>query len=836
MTAPQALETSGAAAAGRADGMASPGSVSGFVPTAGGQPLRRRLFQSWGGKFLIAALPTLLFVNLVFGFLTGIATYRMIDDEVEQTHAATLRSEALRIGDLLKTGRFAEATRQVERLEADHDVIAARLLDTAGGTIATVGEATEDGKVETVPIADPATGAVFGRLEVTYAVDDATRRLITIAGQALLHTIVVSLAFAFLLIGLTRRMLTEPLGRVIEAIQSSQSDGLRHRVDWAADDEVGDLVSTFNDMQTRLEDGERRRRSFNERLARLYNRTPAMLHSVDREGTLIHVSDHWLVATGYRRSDVIGRKLQDFLAPESGPAYRHEILPRFVETGTTPETPLRLVKYDGTVLDVVLAETVDMHIGGRYPLSLSVMSDVSRMKSVEREMMRLARTDAVTGLANRRGFVEAVEAEVDRLDRIGGTGAILLIDLDRFKRVNDTYGHAAGDQMLVVLARRIGAAAGAKAIAGRLGGDEFAVFLPSCTVECGLEVAERLLAEMRAPIDVGPAVVEASGSIGMAVFPDDGETGTQLMKAADLALYRAKQAGRNRFERFARSMGDALVTRQAQEQDIREGLALGRFEIFVQPIVRLDSGRIIGGEALVRLRHPERGIIGPGQFITAAEESGLIEPLGRAVLESATRLLPLLIGAARNPDFFLSVNLSGGQVNADLPGVLADLVRRNGITPGNIVLEIMETALLEDADEVNAILSEIAALGIRFALDDFGTGYSSLNYVDRFPVSMIKIDQMFTHSCGEGDEGRTRTPALVRTIVTLGRELGLPIVAEGIESDRELVRMSDLGVDLGQGYLFAPPMPAHDFLELLAASNGHPLADEDATLPVRLTG
>ncbi|MEJ1158219.1 putative bifunctional diguanylate cyclase/phosphodiesterase [Prosthecomicrobium sp. N25] len=781
------------------------------------------LVRSYQFKFVLAVVPALFLLNLAANLLLEWYSTAEAERDLGARQRLVLHREARAAADALQSGSFDRLAGVAERIARAPDVVGVRIVGPGGDAVTSLGPVSAPDLVRREIVLDagrPGDRTVFGGvLEGYFRRGEADQMIATAAVQAFARTLIASLALVGIVILTNRRLVNEPLRRVTQAIRASQIDGSRQAVDWESDDEFGELAASFNEMQSRLQDAEQRRRSFNERLARLYNRTPAMLHCVDREGFLIHVSDHWLVATGYSRQEVIGRKLSEFLTPDSAAAYLNEILPAFSTRGETPETPLRLRRWDGTVLDVVLSETVDQWIGGKYPLSLSVMSDISRMKAAERELVRLALTDPVTGLANRRGFSEAVDQAAAQLGRGSGRALAVFIDLDRFKRINDTYGHAAGDRLLTTIAGRLAEAAGERAIVGRLGGDEFAVFVPCSAADAASAApAERLLDVMRRPIDLGAAVVEASGSVGVARFPEDGTTGSDLLMAADLAVYRAKQSGRNRIEVFDRKLAEARTERHRQEQDVRAGLAHGWFEAHLQPIVRLSDGGITGGELLLRLRHPEKGLIYPGQFIAAAEECGLIEELGRFVLETAARIGPDLIALSGDEGFYLSVNLSGAQVTPDLPDLIRSLLARHGLKPQNLVLEIMETALLDDADAVDRILTEIAGLGVRFALDDFGTGYSSLNYVDRFPVSVIKIDRSFTRALGEDGEAERRTQALVRTTITLGAELGLPIVAEGIERNEEMERMVELGVEYGQGYLFAPPMPHREFRQLLAAS------------------
>jgi diguanylate cyclase (GGDEF)-like protein/PAS domain S-box-containing protein len=774
-------------------------------------------------RFMAAAVPAILAANLAVALLFGLRVYATMSDELKAGEAAAVEKTAATLGASL-TGGAVPLEALLAPLAAKPDFAGARVLDPEGVPVALIGRPDEAGHRQvaaTIPAMGDAVAAGH-RLIASFATDGQRGHLRRAAAEAALLAAGATALTTLILLLLNRTLLVGPLTRARAAIDAAATGGGRGAVGWVAADEVGALIDSFNAIQARMAEADARRRLLNERLSLLYNRTPAMLHSVDRLGQLVHVSDHWLIATGYQRRQVIGQPLTRFLTPESAIAYEAETLPRFLATGQTAETQLQLVRADGSLMDVVLSETADNRISPDHPLSLSVMSDITRTKSAERELARLAATDAVTGLANRRGFLDQAERAIAALTRHGGEALVVCLDLDRFKRVNDTHGHAAGDALLRAIADRLARVAGPRAVVGRLGGDEFAVLMVGPGSAAGAEaLGERLLTALRQPVDVGNAMVDPSGSVGFASYPDHGRTAGELLEAADLALYRAKATGRNRVERFDATLGHALADRREQEADLRAALEGGWFELFLQPIVDLSDGSIVGGEALLRMRHPSKGLLMPAPYVAAAEDCGLSEPLGRFVIEAAARLVHDLTRVSGRELFLVSVNVSAGQIGPSLVDQLGRLVR-DGLDAGSLVLEIMEAAFLDDAEDVTMTLDAVATLGYRIALDDFGTGYSSLNNVNRFPVSVIKLDRSFTRALGDDRTADRRLQALVRTTVTLGTELKLPIVAEGIERTEEMERTIELGIGYGQGYLFAPPLPVAAFRELVAA--GAPIA------------
>jgi diguanylate cyclase (GGDEF)-like protein len=412
-----------------------------------------------------------------------------------------------------------------------------------------------------------------------------------------------------------------------------------------------------------------------------------------------------------------------------------------------------------------------------------------------------AQHDALTGLPNRILFVERVEQAM----RAGGDQAVLFVDLDDFKRVNDSLGHAAGDELLVAVARRLRASLRDTDTAARLGGDEFAVLVHDGGVELASKVASRIIAALREPVEVSGTRMPVQASVGIATALQQRDTDA-LLRNADVAMYAAKEGGKGRFAVFEPAMHDRLRDRVGLEADLRRALERGELVLAYQPLVSLADGGVVGAEALVRWQHPTRGLLSPAAFLPVAEESGLILPLGRWVLREACRQVGQWTSGHGGRRLPISVNLSAHQLHHpglvdEVVGALAD----TGLDPGALVLEVTESAVLRDHEVVAARLGALRARGVRIALDDFGTGYSSLSHLLYLPVDQLKIDRSFVRA----------DDAIVAAILQLGQRLGLEVVAEGVETQAQAERLLALGCQLVQGYHFGRPQPAADFAGLL---------------------
>ena len=383
---------------------------------------------------------------------------------------------------------------------------------------------------------------------------------------------------------------------------------------------------------------------------------------------------------------------------------------------------------------------------------------------------------------------------------------MLFLDLDCFKVVNDSLGHRHGDELLIAVAARLRDTLGQDgASIARLGGDEFVVQLPDASAATA--VAEHLNRALAAPFAIGGRDLVIGASIGITVAGDGDKRALDLLRQADIAMYRAKEAGRGGYAIFDAAMSRQAEERLALEADLRRALARGEFELHYQPTITLKTGQISGVEALVRWRHPEQGLIPPFKFIPLAEETGLILPLGSWVLAEACR--QAVVWHAQYPDrppLTVAVNLSARQLrDPGLADEIARVMRASGIPPRYLTLELTESMLMHDAPATLAVLSQLKALGLRLAIDDFGTGYSSLAYLKRFPIDILKVDKAFVDGLGR-DEQDT---AIVRTVLLLGSALDLVTTAEGIETAEQAAQLRALGCELGQGYHFArPTLPA----------------------------
>jgi diguanylate cyclase (GGDEF)-like protein/PAS domain S-box-containing protein len=476
----------------------------------------------------------------------------------------------------------------------------------------------------------------------------------------------------------------------------------------------------------------------------------------------------------------------------------------------------RYRRKDGTLIDVEVSAT-RLAPHGRSLLCV-VMRDISERKTYEAQLRHQAFHDALTELPNRALLLDRLEHALTRAARRHDTLAVLLIDLDRFKVINDSLGHAAGDQLLVQVARRLRQCVRAEDTLARLGGDEF-ILLREELADSGdaVRVAERLAAALSAPFTIAGQEVFVTASIGIAHNTPNHTAADDLLRDADSAMYRAKTGGKARYELFDPSMSAASHARLALETDLRRAIGPGACREFVlhyQPIVKLASGQVAAVEALVRWQHPTRGLVSPAAFIPLAEETGLILPLGRWVLQRACQQARAWRLAAPGPQpCTVNVNLSARQfLEGDVAADVAAALAATGLPPACLTLEITESVLMAEVEVTQTKLGALTALGIRLAIDDFGTGYSSLAYLKRFPVETLKVDQTFVAGLGTNAEDT----AIVAAVVTLARTLGLAVVAEGVTTAAQADQLRTLGCMFGQGAKFAMPRSADELIAWLA--------------------
>ncbi|MBV9785929.1 MAG: EAL domain-containing protein [Acidisphaera sp.] len=534
--------------------------------------------------------------------------------------------------------------------------------------------------------------------------------------------------------------------------------------------------------------------------------------------TLENISQGILMVDKHRRAPVINRRAAELLglppeliarvpsfdeilkwqlqSGEFGPdgAGKND-LRRFVEAGGIHErfSVYERVRPNGMVLEI---RTQALPAGG----AVRTFTDITERKRAEDKIRFLAHHDALTGLANRIALDDHLESAIRSISGNGRSVAVLCLDLDRFKLVNDVRGHHVGDQLLIQVANRIRQDVRECDTIARIGGDEFVIVQSIADPADAAALARRLVDSLSRPYDINGQLSMIGVSVGIALHPQNGVAAEELLKNGDTALYRAKEEGGTTFRFFHPSMNIRLYERQLLEQDLREAIAENRLTLHYQPICDTDSRQISGFEALLRWTHPVRGAIPPMEFIPMAEETGLIVPLGRWVLETACAEAATWPG-----DVHLAVNLSPAQFRQpDLPGLVAGILASTGMCGHRLHLEITEGLLIDDTERVAVTLTALKSQGIRISLDDFGTGHASLSYLRRFAFDKIKIDKSFVQSLGDDDEAL----AIAQAILTLSSTLRLGVVAEGVETELQLQVLRRLRCSQVQGYLLGRPMPA----------------------------
>ena len=506
-----------------------------------------------------------------------------------------------------------------------------------------------------------------------------------------------------------------------------------------------------------------------------------------------------LMAPGVPQAEILGRRTASGIIPKSNAL--EYLRDRAAKTGAGVESDTLVELSDGRALSVVIRP---MPNGGW----VSTHEDVTERRRAEAQIAHMAHHDALTDLPNRVLLRERLEAALSRV-RQGGRLAVLYLDLDHFKNINDTLGHSIGDELLKTMANRVRACIKHTDTLARLGGDEFAIIQTDLKQSAdAAALARRIREAVTVPYEFDGHRMLVDVSIGISIAPDDGVDADQLLKNADMALYGAKADGRGTHQFFEPGMDARMKARRALELDLRKAIANGEFELYYQPLVNLDNDQVTACEALLRWRHPERGVISPSQFIPIAEETGLIAQLGEWVLKRACA------DAATWPDHTLvSVNVSPAQFkNQSLPLTVVGALASSGLSARRLEIEITETVLMQHNEGTLALLHQLRDLGVRIAMDDFGTGCSSLSSLRSFPFDKIKIDRSFIHELSEQEE----SVAIVRAVISLARSLNMTTTAEGVETQAQLEKVRALGCTETQGYLHSTPMPLRDLIDLLS--------------------
>ena len=550
-----------------------------------------------------------------------------------------------------------------------------------------------------------------------------------------------------------------------------------------------------------------------ELLAKVFAHSGEAIMITDRGNRIVEVNPAFTARTGWTQAEVMGRHA-GLLAAHSFPARSDEAVWHAVrETGHWRGEYWSRTK-DGRDYPELRSVTVVCDAKGAIEHHISNSVDMTDVKEVEARLLHLAHHDALTQLPNRVLLRARLEQALASARRAGQHLAMLFVDMDNFKNINDTLGHPVGDRMLVEVGRRLQSLVRDSDICARLGGDEFVLVLTGLAGDgrhgAGA-VAEKLLTQLGQAYMVNGRVLHSTPSIGIAISPADGEDADSLLKNADAAMYLAKAAGRNNFQFYVESINEAGAERFALESGLREAIERGELFLHFQPQLDLRSGDVTGVEALLRWRHPQHGLVPPLKFIPVAEDTGLIDAIGAWALDQALAQLARW-RATDHPDLRVAVNLSALQLRrAGFSDQVAQALQRHGLPGAALELEITESVAMHDPLRTSALLDELRTLGVALAIDDFGTGYSSLAYLKQLPLSCLKLDRSFVMDL----EHDTSDAAICTATIQLAHSLGLAVVAEGVESAGQLAFLQRLGCDLVQGYYIGKPMDAEDFADFM---------------------
>jgi len=566
----------------------------------------------------------------------------------------------------------------------------------------------------------------------------------------------------------------------------------------------------LRNMSRQFDEGENRFREF-------YQRTPAMLHSMDREGRLLRVSQSWLDTLGYDREEVINKDFFTFIVGENIPEIKAKHLQRLRTLGEFRDSNYKLRLANGSVIDVSISEAALCDFDGCLTESLAVLNDLTDHHATEERIERMAYFDTLTGLPNRALMDDRILQSIALARRDGRQVGIFFFDLDRFKLINDTQGHAVGDMVLRSVAQRLKKFIREGDTFARLGGDEFVIVQADPNHEPNFGImGQRILETLAQPFHIGSREFFTTASIGIAIYPADGDNPQTLLKSADTAMYVAKSQGRNNLQYFSDDMNASARAKANLESRLRHALNNGELQQHYQPQVNLVTGRVTGVEALLRWYDDGGNLIPPDQIISVAEESGLVFPLGEWVLKTACAQAKAWQDAGFRP-LRMSVNLSGHHIRqSNFIDRVESILNETGIKPNTLEIELSESSVMEHVKDSILALTDLKIRGINLALDDFGTGYSSLPHLKHFPIHRIKIAREFIRDI-------IHTPdcaAITKAILSMAGSLNLSVTAVGVEDSMQLDFLRKHGCIEAQGSLFGAAMSAEEMTIFLKNSGG----------------
>ncbi len=644
-------------------------------------------------------------------------------------------------------------------------------------------------------------GTLYINLSLQWLDDRWQRQLMYIFMVALLV-----IALAFLIARYLQHLLIKPIQRITStAREISEQQNYSLRAEAGVKDELGDMVDVFNNMLSKIEQENARLGASEEKFRQLSTVSPVGIFQVGLDHKITYVNSRWEQITGLKQANATlenwlsHMRIEDrrrALKAWSALMQHHQ---DFVEE-------VGFEKGDETTWSIIEASVLHDGKGGVSGY-MGALSDITDLKKAQLQMENLAFFDPLTGLSNRRLFIDRLEKAVSESRRRGIFIALLFLDLDQFKRINDSLGHESGDLLLVEIARRLESSVRESDTVSRIGGDEFTVLLSDIDSSNGVRhIAEKILTKLSEPVSINNQEIINTVSIGITLGPIDGTDSSTLMRNADMAMYQAKAMGRNNYQFFSEDMNKEMMGYLEIEENLRASIkAEDEFIVFYQPKTNLTNGQFIGCEALIRWQPKGKEMINPDRFIPIAEESGLIVPIGKWVLRESCRQISRLIDLNMWPDKAkVAVNLSARQFSdPDLIHHIRDILKTTGCPVHALELEITESTLMGDVEAAILTMRHVKEMGISIAIDDFGTGYSSLSYLKRFPIDILKVDRSFVMDIPNDRDDMEITAA----VVAMAHKLNLKVVAEGIETQAQLDFLKDNNCEFGQGYYIARPMP-----------------------------